>query len=149
MSDDKTMRSLISDTVLYQIAELEKERFSTPWTFEMLQDTLGYSYNRLFIETAEQGVSGYLIASYIADETELLRIAVAKSNERQGIAKRLLKTYFETAPEDINRFLLEVRESNSSARGLYEKMGYKTLALRKDYYDNPKEHAVIYEFMRE
>ncbi len=89
---------------------------------------------------------GYIIASVIGDETELLRIAVAENLRGRYIGADLLGFYIEDASDECNRYFLEVRESNNIARALYEKQGYEELAIRKNYYSNPVENAVIYEY---
>ncbi len=87
---------------------------------------------------------GYIIATDIADESELLRIAVADKFKRLGIGANLMKAYKENLKGHCDKFFLEVRESNQGAKSLYEKMGYKSISTRKDYYSNPKENACIY-----
>lgn len=86
---------------------------------------------------------GYLLASLMGDESELLRIAVADSARRTGVGKGLLARYFEELSE-VESFFLEVREGNHPARGLYEEMGYRRIATRENYYKNPNENAVLY-----
>lgn len=87
---------------------------------------------------------GYVIATDIADESELLRIAVADKYKRLGVGKALMKVYKEDLKSHCDKFFLEVRVSNEGARSLYGKVGYKAISTRKDYYSNPKEDAVIY-----
>lgn len=134
----------INENIIRQIALIEKEAFSDYWTENSIADTLTYDYNRVFLEFDENGIVGYIIANILADETELLRIAVKKEKQNQGIAGRLLQVYFEAMPE-CKRFLLEVRAENASARHLYEKFGYREIATRKNYYKNPVDNAIIYE----
>ena len=87
---------------------------------------------------------GYIIATDIADESELLRVAVADKFKRLGIGKELVKTYTENLKPHCDKFFLEVRQSNEAAKALYEKVGYKSISIRKDYYSDPNEDAVIY-----
>lgn len=87
---------------------------------------------------------GYIIATDIADESELLRIAVADKFKGQGVGKQLMSCYKDSLKDHCDKYLLEVRASNDGAKALYEKMGYKAISTRKDYYSDPKEDAVIY-----
>lgn len=87
---------------------------------------------------------GYIIATDIADESELLRIAVADKFRRLDVGKSLMNYYKDNLKDHCDKFLLEVRESNQGARKLYEKMGYEVINTRKGYYSNPKEDACIY-----
>lgn len=148
------------EEIIQRIADIEKLTFSDAWSYESIADTIRYDYNHLYVayldengmahcesyncyEGGEQSVCGYLIASQMADESELLRVAVTDECRKKGIGRCLLKYYL----TDIqgSRYFLEVRESNTAARGLYEKLGYKTLGYRKAYYHEPDEAAVIYE----
>ncbi|MBE5953244.1 MAG: ribosomal-protein-alanine N-acetyltransferase [Lachnospiraceae bacterium] len=87
---------------------------------------------------------GYIIATDIADESELLRVAVADKYKRLGIGRELMKAYKEDLKPHCDKFFLEVRQSNEAAKAMYEKVGYKSISIRKDYYSDPKEDAVIY-----
>lgn len=92
----------------------------------------------------EKLLMGYIIATDIADESELLRIAVADKFKRQGVGAKLMDSYKEDLKKHCDKFFLEVRASNEGAKGLYEKLGYKAINIRKNYYSDPKEDAVIY-----
>jgi ribosomal-protein-alanine acetyltransferase len=90
-------------------------------------------------------VIGFLIARHVASEWELENIAVARAFQRQGVAKRLLDALFDQALQTGSESIyLEVRESNTAARGLYEKTGFDPTGRRKAYYSNPHEDAVLY-----
>jgi len=88
---------------------------------------------------------GFLIARRVASEWELENIAVARAFQRQGVAKRLLDELFDQARQVSSESIyLEVRESNTAARNLYEKAGFAQKGRRKSYYSNPQEDAVLY-----
>lgn len=87
---------------------------------------------------------GFLIAHRIDAEWELENIAVAPSVRRQGIAARLLNELISHASiEHGSAIILEVRESNHPARALYCKLGFEETGLRKSYYSNPREAAIL------
>lgn len=92
----------------------------------------------------EKLLMGYVIATDIADESELLRIAVADKFKHMGVGYALMSSYKDSLKEHCDKFFLEVRASNDKAKALYEKLGYKAITTRKDYYSDPKEDAVIY-----
>ena len=88
---------------------------------------------------------GFLIARHLAREWELENIVVASTARRMGIAKQLLNALLAAAREtNSETVFLEVRESNSAARALYEQSGFKSHGRRKSYYSNPSDDAVLY-----
>jgi len=90
-------------------------------------------------------LAGFLVAHHLAPEWELENIIVATSARRTGLGKRLLDALFDEAAEtNSHAVFLEVRESNSAARALYEKSGFERTRRRKSYYSNPVEDAVLY-----
>ena len=78
-------------TLISDIAKLEAEIFSDPWTEESLNDTFEYDYNHLLVEKRDGRLVGYIIYSEVQGEAELLRVAVEKSYRRKGIARKLIK----------------------------------------------------------
>lgn len=90
---------------------------------------------------------GYIVASFVAGESELLRIATQEKLRGCGIGKMLLEYYLGYLNANGYRGLLEVRQSNLVARGLYEKYGYTDFAKRRFYYKDPAEDGIIYEFV--
>jgi ribosomal-protein-alanine acetyltransferase len=91
------------------------------------------------------GLLGFLVARHLAPEWELENIVVASTARRKGIGQRLLDALLGAAREtNSGSVFLEVRESNVAARTLYQKAGFKQTGLRKSYYTNPPEDAVLY-----
>jgi ribosomal-protein-alanine N-acetyltransferase len=89
--------------------------------------------------------SGFLVARRGVDEWELENIVVAREVRRKGLGKRLLAALLAHAHEtECESVFLEVRESNSAARRLYEQAGFQQTGRRKSYYSNPLEDAVLY-----
>lgn len=90
-------------------------------------------------------VLGFLIAHRMKDECELENLVVSAEARRQGFGTLLLTQLFaHLRKTDASRVFLEVRESNQTARAFYEKCGFETAGLRKNYYSNPEENAVLY-----
>jgi ribosomal-protein-alanine N-acetyltransferase len=88
---------------------------------------------------------GFLVALHLAPEWELENIVVARAVRRKGLGKQLLDALLAAAKEtDSNCVFLEVRESNSAARSLYETVGFEQTGRRASYYANPPEDAILY-----
>lgn len=118
-----------------EIARLEAECFSDPWTEGMLADTLRFPIYHTFL--AEEGgqVCGYGCIILLFEDAELANIAVAPTHRGQGVGKRILEEMHAYAKaRGAERMLLEVRVSNRNAIGLYEKYGYERYGLREHYY---------------
>ena len=125
------------------IAEIEKECFSSPWSEKAITDAIDNGTRFLIAEKGFKTV-GYVSINTALDEGYINNIAVKKEFRRQGIAEKLLKALDRKAKELSLAFLsLEVRQSNSGAIALYQMCGYKNMGVRKNFYDAPKEDAVI------
>ena len=130
---------------LDQVAELEKICFSDPWSRRMLSEHLENECAATLVAQGSDGtVLGYAGLLVILDEGYITNVAVHPDYRRQGIAGELLNVFRRFAEGNKLAFLtLEVRESNAPARVLYAKYGYKEVGVRKNYYDHPKENAII------
>lgn len=89
----------------------------------------------------KQTVKGFLTASCILDTADLTAIAVSPESRKQGIAGMLLKTLFQKIGSA--EIFLEVRESNLPARNFYEKYNFQQVGIRKNFYQNPDENAIL------
>ena len=130
--------------LLPQIQKIEQQSFSVPWTEQMLRIQLQPdSHVFLTAETAE-GVVGYVGMLYVLDEGYISNVAVRPDCRRQGVAEALLAALEARARALLLRFVtLEVRESNAPALALYEKCGYRIVGRRRNYYEKPREDAVL------
>lgn len=127
-----------------RVAELEKKVFSDAWTSAGIYET--FCQNQAFVTVAECDgeIVGYCIVYYVMDEGEIARIAVEEKVRRKGVGRGLLDFVCECCKiKNINRLLLDVRESNESARRFYEQYGFTVDGIRKNFYDQPKENAVL------
>ena len=89
-------------------------------------------------------VAGYVGSQTVMDETDMMNVAVHPDHRRKGIAEELVLSLVEALKEKGSHCLtLEVRASNTPAITLYEKMEFIQVGLRKNYYRNPKEDALI------
>ena len=126
------------------IAEMEKGIFSQPFG---QKDILAYICSETAMcFTAIDGseVIGYIIGSKIPPEGEIYRIAVRPDRRQRGVGYRLLSYGLKTElGSGVETVFLEVRESNVPARALYKAYGFKELGIRKNYYQDPTENAVV------
>ena len=129
---------------VFQIAALEKECFSDPWSFQMLADTF-FSEHTLSVAAAEDGkIAGYAFADLAVEEADLANIAVTKSFRRRGIAKELLsRLEAQVRAAGGRKMFLEVRVSNAPAMALYLKTGYVGRYARPRYYGNGEDALVM------
>ena len=127
-----------------QIAELERQCFSTPWSETQLEDAL-YNDASCFIvaEDGEGGVLGYAGLTTVLDEGYINNIAVEEAARKHGVASALLDVFCRFGEVNLAFLTLEVRKSNAAAIALYEKHGFEQVGLRKGYYQRPREDAII------
>lgn len=130
---------------LDEVAELERICFSTPWSRNMLAEELGNDLSAFLVALDESGtVVGYAGLQVILDEGYIANIAVRPECRRQGIAGKLLQVFLDFAQANGLAFLtLEVRESNQPAIVLYGSRGFRSVGRRKNYYEHPREDAII------
>ena len=127
-----------------QIAALERECFSTPWSEAMLTEVLFDSQASFIVaESEEGGVLGYAGLQVVLDEGYIDNIAVEPNARRHGVADELLDVFCRFGEANLAFLTLEVRASNAPAIALYEKYGFQRAGLRPKYYDKPREDAVI------
>lgn len=130
------------------VYEIAKVSIPECWSLQGIQDVLKYNHNFFFVAKMQQTkeIVGYAGLMVVADEAEILNIAVKENYRTFGIGQLLMDRLLEQAKEqNAVRVLLEVRESNAVAYHLYKKNNFSELTIRKDYYTNPIENAVIME----
>ena len=127
---------------------LENLIFTTPWSKEQYFKLMQAGICKVFGASCAKGLVAYASVSVnrSAFELEIYNIAVHPEHRRQGLAERLTVLVLEAAKAlELERALLEVRESNFPARALYKKLGFKEAGRRAAYYTCPDEDAVLYE----
>lgn len=126
-------------------AALERECFSEPWSENAYLDTLT-NENALYLvaETTDGSFAGMCGLLDILGEGDISNVAVQEEFRRQGIAERMLSELLKQGRHrNITAFTLEVRASNEAAIRLYEKCGFVCEGRRKNFYQKPKEDALI------
>jgi ribosomal-protein-alanine N-acetyltransferase len=135
----------MNESHLDDLALLEKQCFSVPWSRSALEAELEKENSRFFVAITKNEVSGYIGANNILGEVYVNNIAVFYNYRELGIGSKLLSHLIDVAKEENCDFVtLEVRESNISARKLYEKLKFKKVGIRKNFYEQPKEDGIIY-----
>jgi len=134
---------------LDQVMAIEQASFSMPWSRNLfLSEFRSPSVSRLLVALAPDApvrtITGYLVFWLVAGEMHILNLATAPGSRKQGIARRLvLAGLMHGYSKNARRAFLEVRVSNEAARKLYSSLGFTGSSLRRDYYDDPVEDAVL------
>ncbi len=137
---------------LDQMEEIERLCFSDPWSRRLLSELLENEAAATLAAVGEDGtVLGYAGIQVVLDEGYVNNVAVRPEYRRQGVASQLLEVFRRFGEGQGLAFLtLEVRDSNQAARALYARHGFVEAGRRKNYYQHPKEDAIIMtlEFQR-
>lgn len=131
---------------LDRLEQLERMCFSRPWSKKMLAEELDNQCAAFLVavEPETEEAVGYAGLLVVADEGYITNVAVDPSCRRQGVAAQLLQVFDNFAKGNHLAFLtLEVRPSNAAAIALYEGFGFREVGRRRNYYDLPKEDALI------
>jgi len=147
MTSDVTtrVRRAGSDEPLARVAALQAESFIRPWSI----DAIGWELQqnpvaRLFLLEADESLLGFCACWIVAGEVHINSLAIAPAVRRQGHARRLLREVFRSAvQEGAHAATLEVRRSNTAAVALYNGLGFAVEGVRRDYYELPREDALI------
>ena len=128
------------------LLEVERASFATPWTREMfLWEIENSDVSYVYVIRASPGdVAGYCSFWVIFDELHINNLAVRPAARRVGAGTALLAEVLRCAVvAGATRATLEVRESNAAARQLYERAGFQVSGVRRRYYRNPEEDALV------
>jgi ribosomal-protein-alanine N-acetyltransferase len=128
---------------LPQVIAIERRAFPTPWSLAMFVLELSKPSGICLAALREGRIVGYLICSRYDTVWHLMNVAVDVRLRREGIATTLLSHLFARADEPGEQYTLEVRPSNGPAISLYESFGFRSAGLRRAYYHDNKEDAVI------
>lgn len=127
-----------------EIAKLETECFSQPWSENSLSEELK-NENSYFLVAVCEKVLGYIGVQEICGEAYITNVAVFGEYRKEGIGRKLLNEACNGAKLRGCEFItLEVRESNFAAIALYESEGFEKAGVRKNFYSAPTENGVIY-----
>lgn len=126
------------------VAALEATAFSSPWLPETFHKLLDRPGAVLTVMTDGDGLVGYSVLWCVVDQGEIANIAIAEERRGEGLGRRLLEDTLErAAAAGVRSLFLEVRASNGAARALYASRGFREIGVRRDYYDAPREDALV------
>ena len=131
------------------VLEIERRSFSHPWSLEAFVDEIRQAHSRLLLVWHENGdrstLVGYVCRWIVAAEVQILNIAIHPDWRRRGIGRELVEAVLEEAREEgAARVTLEVRRYNNPAIGLYERLGFRRVGERRNYY-GAGEDALLME----
>ena len=131
---------------LNAIEEIERSSYPTPWSRSMFASELAKPSSICLgaFDRSNDNLVGYLVISRYVDAWHVMNVAVAPPHRRHGIATTLLERLFElTAGRSRRGYTLEVRVSNAGAIRLYEELGFRPRGVRRGYYTDNREDALI------
>ncbi len=132
---------------LPQVIAIERRVFPTPWSLAMfvleLSKQSGICLAATLATDGGRRLIGYLVCSRYETVWHVMNIAVDAERQRQGVASALLAELYERVADETARYTLEVRRSNRLAIGLYEREGFRAAGLRRRYYQDNGEDALV------
>jgi len=131
------------------VMEIERSSFVTPWTEGMFRSQLRFRDQAINLVLLEGGViAGYAAAWIAYDEIHLLSIAVDPAMRRRGLGGEILRAVLERGKtRGAVRVVLEVREGNAAARAFYRMHGFVEIGIRRRYYSDTDEDAIVMEYL--
>ena len=126
------------------IAATEAECFSEPWSEEAVTDFLSYPYNGVLVCTTDGDFSGYVTYTNICAEVQIANVATKNEFRRCGVGSALMDALIDLSKKEKAEVItLEVRSKNVPAISLYEKYGFVTVGVRKNFYKKPDDDAIL------
>jgi len=126
------------------IEPIEQRAMPAPWSRMMFVSEIVKTTSICLGAFVDEQLVGYVIVSRYVDAWHVMNLSVDPAHRRQGIATRLLEELFEVTGDDDRRgFTLEVRVSNDAAIRLYETLGFRSQGVRRGYYTDNREDALI------
>ncbi len=128
-----------------QIAALEKQCFSDPWSERSVASELDNPLSLWLVAREGDRVVGYIGSQSVLGEADMMNLAVSPEVRREGIARTLVTKLIQALSEkNVHALTLEVRASNAPAIALYDLLGFRQVGNRRGYYEKPKEDARIF-----
>ncbi len=135
---------ILEEKDIAALTALERSCFSKPWSESVFRELINNERAILWGVFEEETLLGYSALEWVLDEGSLTNIAVDPDFRRKGYACALMEKLVDFSKEEaMSVILLEVRASNESAIKLYEKFGFETMGVRKNYYSAPTEDALL------
>lgn len=143
MKKDWQIRRMSAEDVA-EVAALEAENFSRPWSLGAFEQLLSDENYVVLVLQEREMLAGYGVLLCAGEEADITNVCTAAPVRGQGVATALLTALMkEGSVRAVKEYFLEVRQGNQAARALYGKMGFREIGIRKDYYEEPRENAVL------
>lgn len=143
MEEDWNIRRMKEEDVPY-VEALEAGNFSRPWSLAAFQKILSDENYIVLILRDKKALLGYCVLLCAGEEADITNVCTAPEARRKGVAAALLAALLkEGSKRAVKEYFLEVREGNEAARALYKKLGFEEIGIRKNYYEEPRENAVL------
>ena len=144
MNESITVRPMVM-TDVDGVMAVEHDSFLTPWSRSAFEEELAQNRLARYIVAVENGeIVGYAGTWLVINEAHVTNVAVSGQRRREGIGRLLMQKLMELARDnDMESMTLEVRVSNAAARHLYEQLGFVEAGIRKNYYSETEEDALI------
>lgn len=127
-----------------ELMEIENRSFTLPWSRESYEELWPLDTINIWVARNGSELIGYYLIQFVGDEMELHTFAVKPEHRRRGIGITLLRHMLDQAKgRGIRRIYLQVRPSNDSARSLYNKLGFVAVGMRRGYYRDNGEDAIV------
>lgn len=127
-----------------QIAALERQCFSDPWSEKSISSELENPLSLWLVDERDGEIAGYVGSQTVPPEADMMNLAVSPAFRRQGIGRSLVQALANSLHKlGAQSLALDVREGNAPARTLYAALGFSEVGRRKKYYVNPTEDALI------
>ena len=134
----------LSEEIAEQLSELDKMCVGADgWSADSFRSEAEKDNGYVLYVMDNENVIALLSGYSAVGEADITSIAVHPEYRRKGLALRLIERFIEMIPDDAESIFLEVRESNAPAIALYEKCGFERLSVRKNFYSQPRENAVV------
>lgn len=129
---------------LDQVTAIEQVSLPSPWSKELFEAELKRDQARYFVAEEDGQIAGYMGYWEAPQEAHIINLAVAPDHRKKGLGERMMDHCLEFArKKGAELATLEVRESNEAAKRLYEKCGFIVVAIRKKYYSDNQEDAIV------
>jgi ribosomal-protein-alanine N-acetyltransferase len=135
----------LNEAHLADVLRIERESFPAPWTETMFRQEVEETWlSRSFVALLDGSVVAYIIAWFLRGEVHVLNVAVAASFQRRGIGRQLMNHVIALGEQTEHHLVtLEVRASNEPAKLLYVTMGFAPVGIRRRYYRDNDEDAIV------
>lgn len=146
----KIKLTTVTEEDIDNLLEIEKASFPSPWSKKLFLNELANPNSHIILAKDETDtLLGFACFWIVANEAHILNIVVHPGFRRQGIAKRLLGYVMEfSIDKSASCFVLEVRDRNKAAIEFYKGLGFKEVGLRKGYYADTGENAILMELVK-